>query len=70
MGDIKTPYDTKEVKDRIKKLDLLLKTNVSLYNHLTRNGYIEYILNGDISEGMSGVSFRVGHSYKNNNGGT
>ena len=40
-------YGTQEVKDRIKKLDLLLKTNVSLYNHLTRNGYIEYILNGD-----------------------
>ena len=48
MGDdIKTPYDTKEVKDRVKKLNHLLKTDVALYNHLTRNGYIEYILNGD-----------------------
>ena len=40
-------YGTQEVKDRIKKLDHLLKNDVALYNHLTRNGYIEYILNGD-----------------------
>jgi len=47
FNNIKTPFDTKEVKDRIKKLDRLLKDDTSLYNHLTRNGYIEYILNGD-----------------------
>ena len=46
-NNIKTPFDTMGAKYRIKKLDRLLKTDVALYNHLTRNGYIEYILNGD-----------------------
>ena len=48
MGDdIKPLHNNKEVTDRVKKLNHLLKTDVALYNHLTRNGYIEYILNGD-----------------------
>jgi len=40
-------FDTPEVKERIKKLNRLLDTDIKLYNHLTRNGYIDYILNGD-----------------------
>ena len=46
-NNTKTGFDSKEAKDRIKKLEYLLKNDVALYNHLTRNGYIEYILNGD-----------------------
>ena len=46
-NNTKTGCDSKEAKNRIKKLDYLLKNDVALYNHLTRNGYIDYILNGD-----------------------
>ena len=46
-NNTKTGFDSKEAKNRIKKLDYLLKNDLALYNHLTRNGYIEYILNGD-----------------------
>tara|TARA_R100001082_G_scaffold22647_2_gene10917 strand:- start:2747 stop:2953 length:207 start_codon:yes stop_codon:yes gene_type:complete len=47
MKDTKTNFDNPIVQKRIKKLNELLETDVKLYNHLTRNGYIEYILNGD-----------------------
>ena len=47
MQNTKNPFNNPEVKRRMKKLNKLLETDIKLYNHLTRNGYIEYVLNGD-----------------------
>jgi len=47
MQNAKNPFSSPEVKRRMKKLNRLLETDIKLYNHLTRNGYIEYVLNGD-----------------------
>ena len=47
MQNAKNTFSNPEVKRRMKKLNRLLETDIKLYNHLTRNGYIEYVLNVD-----------------------